>query len=93
VVLFATGEGQTDPLGTDGLIATTVFPKPVQTVSVTIGGRTLTPIYAGAAPFEVAGMMQVNVQLPADLTPGNAVPVTITVGSATSSAGVTLAVN
>ena len=92
VVLFVTGEGQTNPPGTDGLVASSVYPAPVLPVTVTIGGQTATPIYAGAAPAEVAGVMQVNVKIPAGITPGNAVPVAVTVGTASSPAGVTLAV-
>jgi uncharacterized protein (TIGR03437 family) len=92
VVLFLTGEGQTNPAGTDGLVATSTYPKPLLPVSVTIGGQNVTPAYAGAAPYEVAGMMQVNVTVPSGITPGNSVPVTVTVGNATTPTGVTLAV-
>ncbi len=92
VVLFLTGEGQTDPAGTDGLVATSTYPKPLLPVSVTIGGQSVTPAYAGAAPYEVAGMMQVNATVPSGITPGNSVPVTVTVGTYTTPAGVTLAV-
>jgi uncharacterized protein (TIGR03437 family) len=48
------------------------------------------PQYAGAAPG-YAGLMQVNVQIPAGTPSGN-VPVTIQVGQAASQAGVTIAV-
>ncbi|MBI3666829.1 MAG: hypothetical protein HY236_11510 [Acidobacteria bacterium] len=48
--------------------------------------------YAGAAPGLVAGVLQVNAKVPDGVTPGSAVPVTITVGTATSPNGVTLAV-
>jgi uncharacterized protein (TIGR03437 family) len=92
VVLYLTGEGQTNPPGTDGLVASSIYPKPVLPVTVNIGGETVQPLYAGAAPQEVAGMMQVNVQVPTDIAPGNAVPVTVSVGTATTPTGVTLAV-
>jgi len=36
--------------------------------------------------------MQVNALVPESVAPGNAVPVTITIGGVTSQAGVTLAV-
>jgi uncharacterized protein (TIGR03437 family) len=61
-------------------------------VSVTIGGRDAKVVYAGAAPGLVAGLMQVNVQIPMDVTPGDAVPVQLTVGRTTSSGVVTLAI-
>jgi uncharacterized protein (TIGR03437 family) len=40
----------------------------------------------------VAGLLQVNVGIPADVTPGATVPVVVTVGMASSQAGLTLAV-
>ena len=49
--------------------------------------------YAGAAPGQVAGILQVNVRVPADVPKGTSVPVSITVGAATSQAGVTLAIH
>lgn len=92
VVLYATGAGQTTPPGVDGKIANTELPKPLLPVSVRIGGELAEVIYAGAAPGLVAGVMQVNVRIPNGTNPSNAVPVTLTVGSANSQQGVTLAV-
>jgi len=91
VVLFGTGEGQTDPPGSDGRLATSVFPKPVLPVSVRIGGLAAEVLYAGAAPGLVAGVIQVNVRIPAEAASGN-VPVVVTVGSASSQADLTVAV-
>ena len=95
VLLFATGEGRTSPAGIDGKIAQLPLPRPLLPVSVTIGGQTITPLYAGGAPGLVSGLMQVNVQIPAGAAsgPGQAMPVTITVGDNSSQAGVTLFVN
>ena len=92
VVLFCTGEGQTDPPGTDGKLAADVFPKPRLPVSVTIGGLPAEVLYAGAAPGLVAGVLQVNAKVPNGVASGNAVPVLLTVGNTTSPAGVALAV-
>ena len=47
--------------------------------------------YAGAAPGQVAGLLQVNVRIPADAGSG-AVPIEIQVGDATSQPGMTIAV-
>jgi uncharacterized protein (TIGR03437 family) len=92
IVFYATGEGQTSPGGIDGLLANgPTYPKPVLPVSVTIGGVPAEVLYAGAAPTFVAGVMQVNVRVPAGLGSGD-LPVQITVGSAPSSAGVTVCV-
>jgi uncharacterized protein (TIGR03437 family) len=91
VVLFGTGEGQTDPPGTDGKLAAGVFPKPVAPVSVRIGGQAVEILYAGAAPGLVAGVIQVNARVPAGVASGN-IPVVMTVGSASSQADLTVAV-
>jgi uncharacterized protein (TIGR03437 family) len=92
VVLFATGEGQTNPPGVDGQIANSVYPKPALPVSVTIGGQPASVAYYGAAPGLTAGLMQLNVVVPENIQPGNAA-VVLTVGTANSQDGVTVAVN
>jgi len=81
VMLYATGEGQTDSAGIDGLLANVALPTPRLPVSVTIGGVKAPVTYAGAAPTFVAGTMQVNVAVPSTAPAGNAVPVQITVGN------------
>ena len=93
ISLYATGEGVTKPGGMDGKLASAPLPIPAAAIIVTIGGKTVTPSYAGGAPGEVAGLMQVNVQIPANVAPGNAVPVTVEVpGYSTTQPGVTIAV-
>jgi uncharacterized protein (TIGR03437 family) len=92
VLLFATGEGQTNPPGVDGRRAFGVYPKPVLTCSVRIGGIDIVPDYCGATPEYTAGELQVNVKLPMNVPTGDNVPVLLTVGTATSPTGVTIAV-
>ena len=53
-------------------------------VSATIGGQTATVSYAGAAPGEVAGLMQVNLLIPASVQPGGYVPVVLQVGNSST---------
>ncbi len=92
IVLYLTGEGQTTPSGVDGKIASvTPYPAPVLPVTVTIGGQTAMDAYAGAAPGEVAGVMQINATIPTGVT-GNAVPVSVQVGTVSTQSGVTIAV-
>ena len=91
VSLYATGEGQTSPTGVDGQPTTTPFPKPLLPVQVTIDGKPAEITYAGGAPGIVAGLMQINARIASNAQVGN-VPVVITVGSASSQPGVTIAV-
>ena len=93
VVFYATGAGQTNPPGVDGSIAAAPFPMPVQNVSVTIGGVQVSPLYAGAAPFEIAGLLQVNAMIPSGVAPSDAAPLVLTIGNAASQAGCTLAIH
>lgn len=92
VMLYATGEGQTDPPGSDGRPAGDLLPRPIEPVSVRIGGVPAQVLYAGGAPGLVAGVLQVNAKIPAEAPSGSAVPVLLTVGAASSQPDVTLAV-
>ncbi|MDP3000834.1 MAG: hypothetical protein Q8N47_25345 [Bryobacterales bacterium] len=92
VMLFATGEGATNPAGVDGRVASAPLPAPLLPVAVGINNAGAELIYAGAAPGMVAGLMQINVRVPADAPSGSAVPVSIKVGNAFSQDGVTLAI-
>ena len=93
ITLYATGEGQTSPGGVDGRIASAPAPKPILPITVNIGGQSVQPQYAGGAPGEVAGVMQINVQVPGGIQAGSAVPITVQVGSVSSQPGVTIAVS
>jgi uncharacterized protein (TIGR03437 family) len=88
--LYATGEGQTLPAGVDGKPAAAPLPQPVALVAVTIGGVAAVVRYAGGAPELIAGVMQVNVVVPAGVS-GTAL-VVLTVGGVASQGGVTVAV-
>jgi uncharacterized protein (TIGR03437 family) len=92
VLIYATGEGQTNPPGVDGRIATSIFPAPVLSCSVSIGGIPVTPASCGATPNSTAGELQVKAQVPMGVAPGNSVPVQVTIGNVISPVGVTIAV-
>lgn len=92
IILYTTGEGQTNPGGVDGQLAISAYPAPLLPVSVRIGGIEATVLYAGAAPGLVAGVMQVNVVVPEGVTPSDTVPVILKVGDRISQPGITVAV-
>ncbi|MFN7923776.1 MAG: endo alpha-1,4 polygalactosaminidase [Bryobacteraceae bacterium] len=92
VTFYATGEGLTTPLPKDGEVIGGVLPVPVQQVKVRVGGKDAPVLYAGAAPQTVAGVLQVNLQIPSDAPVGDAVTLELIVGGKSSQAGVTLAV-
>lgn len=92
VQLYITGAGQTSPAGADGLINAAPLPAPLAEVKVTIGGQPATVSFSGGAPGAVAGVIQVNAQIPSGLTAGAAVPVVVQVGASSSQPGVTVAV-
>jgi uncharacterized protein (TIGR03437 family) len=84
ITLYATGAGYTSTAA-DGKVAPTncgiaCLGKPYQPVAVKIGNQCVIPSYAGDAPALVAGVMQVNAQIPAATLPG-AVPVQVVMGS------------
>ena len=94
IVLYATGEGQTLPGGIDGQIANGPnYPAPVAkpAATVNIGGLPAEVLYAGAAPQLVAGVMQLNVRIPAGVASGD-VPVEVLIGGAKSQPGITVSV-
>jgi uncharacterized protein (TIGR03437 family) len=92
LVLLATGLGQTVPAGTDGLIASTTLPSSALQPVVSIGGQAATVISSTGVAGQVAGMMQITVQVPSGIQSGKAVTVTLQVGGIPASAGVTIAV-
>ena len=91
VVLYATGEGQTAPAGIDDKLSEAPYPLPFFHVSLTIGGFPAEIVFAGGAPG-FAGVLQVNARVPMGVASGSAVPVSLTVGAASSQPGITMAV-
>jgi uncharacterized protein (TIGR03437 family) len=89
VVVYGTGGGATNAAAGDGSITASATPL-VNDVSVRVGGQLATVLYAGGAPGEVSGVMQINLQLPAGVT--GQVPVVVIVGGQVSQATVTVAI-
>jgi uncharacterized protein (TIGR03437 family) len=93
VFIYGTGEGVTAPPGVDGRITTSsLLPTATLNCTATVGGETATIYYCGEAPGFTAGLVQVNVLIPESVTPGGAVPLSISIGGVASQANVTVAV-
>jgi uncharacterized protein (TIGR03437 family) len=94
VSIYMTGEGITSPPSVTGQLSPTNgsgLNKPVLAVTATINGVSAPVQYAGSAPGEVYGVMQVNVLIPTT-APTGTLPIVITVGTTNTQTGVTLAV-
>jgi uncharacterized protein (TIGR03437 family) len=97
VQVFMTGEGQTSPQGVTGKITTAglpppqVTPEPMQLIQVWIGGQQTLWTYAGEAPGMVAGVMQLNVQIP-PYAPSGALSIQVSAGGNMSQNGITVSV-
>jgi len=89
IVFYATGEGGA---GTDGMLVTTPAVTPNPAVSVTVGAATATVLYTGGVVGLVNGLIQINAQLPNEMTAGKALPLTVTINGQASQSGVTVTV-
>jgi uncharacterized protein (TIGR03437 family) len=92
VMIYATGEGQTNPPGSDGTLVGATPPQPLQPVTVTIGGKPAEVQYKGGSPGSVAGLLQINAKVPPDAPTGSAVSVIVTMGGISSQTTITMAV-
>jgi uncharacterized protein (TIGR03437 family) len=98
VMVYLTGEGQTNPPSVTGAFTTATLPPPQVTpapaslpVTVTINGQPAPYVYAGEAPGFVAGLMQLNVQIPATAPSGD-LQILVSLGGNASQSGVTVSV-
>jgi uncharacterized protein (TIGR03437 family) len=93
VYIYCTGGGTTNPATADGAVVGTPLPWLTLPYSVTIGGIDAPVVYAGGVPGSVAGLTQINAQIPQSLAPGNGLPIVIKIGDVVSTNGVTISVN
>lgn len=91
VVFFASGDGQSNPGGRTGVPAAAPLPVPALPVAVSVGGQPARVLYGGPAPG-FAGLMQLNILVPEGTASGAAVPIVLTVGTASSPEGTTIAI-
>jgi uncharacterized protein (TIGR03437 family) len=68
-----------------------VTPAPLLPIQVWIGGQSALYTYAGEAPGMVAGVMQINVQIPPKAPSGN-LEVLVSIGGNMSQSGITVSV-
>jgi uncharacterized protein (TIGR03437 family) len=87
IQIFGTGEGQLVPGVTTGCFTGSMLPLPepvAMPITVIVGGQPATPItYAGEAPGEVCGVVQINATVPTNIGSGDQ-PVVLTIGSNTN---------
>jgi uncharacterized protein (TIGR03437 family) len=92
VQIFMTGGGVLDKPGQDGQITSASPLRHLAApVTVSIGDVDAKVQFAGAAPFLVLGVVQVNASVPNGVPSGDA-PVVVTVGGVASQAGITVAI-
>ena len=97
MVFYLTGEGIYDLTAspaTGYVVPANLNPLPQLSPlpAVTIGGAATTVQYAGPVAGGLLGLLQINAVVPAAATTGNAVPVSITIGTGTTQAGATIVV-
>jgi uncharacterized protein (TIGR03437 family) len=93
VILYGTGEGLTNPAAQDGRLAPGQEPlqRPILPVRIAFGSSQAGLQFAGSAP-NFSGLLQINAQIRSNAPTGDAVPVTLTVGNASSPPGATISI-
>lgn len=87
IVLYATGQGVTNPPSRTGSLPLAGLADPAASTELRIGGAKAEILFRGQAPGS-AGVMQVNARVPDDVVRGEAVQVVLTVGAVDSQSGV-----
>ena len=93
ITIVGTGEGQTNPAGVDGMLMQDgALASPVLPVTAQIAGLNAEVVSATSAPGQPAGVFIIKVKVPDDVPRGAVVPVSVSVGSASSQSGVTMVI-
>ena len=91
-MIYCIGLGAVSPAVTGGSISPIPPAYASLPVTVNFGGQTAAAAFAGLTPG-LAGLYQVNVTIPQGVPTGKQVPVTISAGSARSSAAIYMAIH
>jgi uncharacterized protein (TIGR03437 family) len=91
IVVYMTGAGQTSPASVTGTVTPSSPYYLVPNVTATINGVNAPVQFAGAAPGEVNGVIQVNITVPLNVS-GDALPIVITINGVATPFGPTVAV-
>ena len=84
LVIYGTGLGAVDfPVASGAAAPLTTFVRTTNTTTVTVGGKQAAVGFAGLTPG-YASLYQINVTVPAGVTPGANVPVIVSAGGASS---------
>src|SRR5258708_6158085 len=92
ITIYATGGGRTNPQAPDGSLIGVPLPLVVETLTVKIDGQDADVLYAGMAPLQVNGVLQINARIPWSLKRGGSLPIDVTVGGTSAQSGVTVSV-
>ena len=91
IAVYGTGGGMENAVAADGELARDASRSLRLPITVRIDNRLAEVLYAGAAPG-LAGMLQINVRVPAQSARGNSIPIEIRVASSPSQPLVSIAV-
>jgi uncharacterized protein (TIGR03437 family) len=82
VTIYGTGGGIASATGVTGGSWPLTTPEPTltQRTSVSIGGMAANVLYAGVSPLNASGVFQINVRVPADLSPSATASMELTIG-------------
>jgi uncharacterized protein (TIGR03437 family) len=91
IIILATGLGPVTPGPVSGAASRDALRTTTTVPTVLIGGVSAPVDFSGLSP-DFVGVNQLNVRIPAGVTPGGAVPLQISIGGMTSTSQVTMAV-
>lgn len=91
LMVYGTGFGPLQSGVTDGQVVSSAIPLMLP-VSATIGGVPAEVLYAGSAPGLIAGVTQINIQVPVGLPANPFTPLLLSVGSVSTPPGVTVSI-